>query len=142
MPRIRDAGPADRESVAALLEELGYPAEADGVARRIASLAGREDYAVYVAETEGDVVGLGCAHVFPILHADEPLALITALVVAEKAQGGGAGRELVAKLEEFARSHGCVRIAVTTASHRDGAHAFYERLGYQHTGRRYVKQPL
>jgi hypothetical protein len=30
-------------------------------------------------------------------------------------------------------------VAVTTALHRADAHAFYERLGYAFTGRRYVK---
>jgi hypothetical protein len=28
---------------------------------------------------------------------------------------------------------------VTTALQRAGAHAFYERIGYRHTGRRYGK---
>jgi ribosomal protein S18 acetylase RimI-like enzyme len=45
----------------------------------------------------------------------------------------------VAELEAFARQHGCDRIIVTTANHRDGAHRFYDRLGYEFTGRRYAK---
>ena len=142
MPGIREAVAGDREAVAALLGELGYPVAADEVARRLEALRGRDDLATFVAEAEGAVVGVGSVHVFPLLHADAPLGLITALVVTEGARGGGAGRELVEALEGFARSRGCTRIAVTTAGHRAGAHAFYERLGYQHTGRRYVKQPL
>jgi GNAT superfamily N-acetyltransferase len=50
------------------------------------------------------------------------------------------GRELVAALEALARSHDCVRISVTSAEHRDGAHAFYQRLGYDYTGRRFAKK--
>ena len=142
MPRIRDALPADREAVAALLGELGYPVADQDVARRLEALRGREDCATFVAEVGGVVVGVGSIHTFPLLHADAPLGLITALVVTERSRGGGAGRELVQRLEEFARSRGCTRIVVTTADHRADAHAFYERLGFQHTGRRYVKQPL
>jgi len=42
-------------------------------------------------------------------------------------------------VEHWARSRGCHRIVVTTALKRAEAHAFYERLGYRHTGRRYGK---
>ena len=41
--------------------------------------------------------------------------------------------------EDYARKHGCPRIVVATANHRSGAHAFYERLGWEWTGRRYGK---
>ena len=142
MPLIREVLPSDREVVASLLGELGYPVEAADVARRLETLRGRDDFATFVAEEGGVVVGVGSVHVFPLLHADAPLGLITALVVTEGARGGGAGRLLVERLEAFARSRGCTRAAVTTGDQRAGAHAFYERLGYQHTGRRYVKQPL
>ena len=142
MPVVREVLPADRDAVAALLGELGYPVEAGDVARRLEALRERDDHASFVAEESGVVVGVGSVHVFPLLHADAPLGLITALVVTEQARGGGAGRLLVERLEAFAREQGCTRAAVTTADHRAGAHAFYERLGYQHTGRRYVKQPL
>jgi GNAT superfamily N-acetyltransferase len=142
MLTFRDAHPEDAPAIASLLRELGYPAEVGSVAGRLAGLLRRPDYAVCVAVDAGEVRGLGSMHVFPILHADEPLALVTALVVAESARGGGAGRGLVERLEQFARSHGCGRVSVTTANHRFGAHAFYEHLGYLHTGRRYAKEPL
>ena len=48
-------------------------------------------------------------------------------------------RALVDEAEAWARAQGCRRIIVTTALHRTGAHAFYERIGYAHTGRRYGK---
>ena len=46
---------------------------------------------------------------------------------------------MVKAIEEWARSHGCKRVTVTTGLHRAGAHQFYERLGFEHTGRRYAK---
>lgn len=128
--------------MAGLLAELGYPAPADEVARRLRALLARDDYAVQVAEDGPALVGLGCVHVFPVLHAEKPLALLTALVVTPAARGGGHGRRLVSALEDFARSRGCGRIVVTTANRRADAHAFYERIGYSFTGRRYARQPL
>jgi hypothetical protein len=43
------------------------------------------------------------------------------------------------RVERWAVEAGCTRVAVVTAHHRSDAHAFYERLGYEHTGRRYGK---
>jgi GNAT superfamily N-acetyltransferase len=139
---IRRAVPGDAEPLAALLGELGYPAAADDVARRLAVLLVRDDYGVFVAGAGDRPVGLGSVHVFPAIHADRPVALITALVVADAARGGGHGARLVAALEGFAREKDCERIMVTTANHRAGAHAFYERLGYAFDGRRYAKREL
>jgi GNAT superfamily N-acetyltransferase len=51
----------------------------------------------------------------------------------------GVGKALVKAAEDWARHRGCERISVTTALHRAVAHAFYERLGYSHSGRRYTK---
>lgn len=139
---LRSPQTADAGAVAELLAELGYPAEDHWVTDRLSVLLSRSDYGIVVAEERGIVLGLGAAHVFPVLHAERPVTLITALVVAEAARGRGVGRALVGHLEEFARSQGCTRIVVTTANHRAAAHAFYERLGYTFSGRRYAKQPL
>lgn len=139
---IRTAREDDAAGLAALLEELGYPTAAERVLRRLRRLLSRDDHAVLVVEQDQTLLGLGCVHVFPVLLADDPVALLTALVVAASARGRGLGSSLVGELENFARSQGCTRILVTTASPRTDAHAFYERLGYTFTGRRYAKQPL
>lgn len=139
---IRSARDSDASGVAVLLGELGYPASAEQVLNRLSVLLPRDDYAVLVAHVGEDLLGLGCVHVLPVLHSDEPLGLLTALVVTASARKSGVGRSLVEGLEDFARSCGCRRILVTTANQRAAAHAFYERLGYAFTGRRYAKQPL
>jgi GNAT superfamily N-acetyltransferase len=73
------------------------------------------------------------------LVEDAPRAMLTALVVREDTRGRGVGRALVAAVEHWARERGAGRVVVTTALRRAGAHAFYERLGFEFTGRRYVK---
>lgn len=137
---IRTVTPSDVVACAALLGELGYPAPVEALERRIAILIPRTDYRVFVAEREGRLLGLGAVHVFPALHSDHALAFIAALVVGERERGAGVGAAIVREMESFAISHGCDRIIVTTANHRDGAHRFYERLGYEFTGRRYARQ--
>ena len=49
---------------------------------------------------------------------------ITALSVAENAQRRGIGRLLLKQAESLARSAGAMRIELTSAAHRDEAHAF------------------
>jgi GNAT superfamily N-acetyltransferase len=43
-------------------------------------------------------------------------------------------------LEDEARRRGGRVMVLNTAHRRADAHAFYEALGYQHTGRRYAKE--
>jgi GNAT superfamily N-acetyltransferase len=43
-------------------------------------------------------------------------------------------------LEDEARRRGGKVMVLNTAHRRADAHAFYEALGYAHTGRRYKKQ--
>lgn len=135
---IRPAEPRDAAAIAELLAQLGYPAEPAAVVRRLDAMLPRRDGAVLVAE-EGAVVGLGALLLFPVLHEDAPRAQLTALVVAEIARGRGVGAALVRHLEEIALQGGARKIVVTTANHRARTHLFYERLGYEWTGRRYAR---
>ena len=92
-----------------------------------------------VATDGGEVVGLATVHLRHALNHAAPLAQLSLLVVDERVRGRGVGRALVAAAEAWAREQGCHRMIVTTALQRSDAHAFYERIGYAHTGRRYGK---
>jgi GNAT superfamily N-acetyltransferase len=136
---IREPGPADAEAIAMLLGELGYASTADTIGPRLVNLQRERSTIALVAEEERQIIGLATCHVFFAIHADEPAAFLTALVVAESSRRRGAGRALVAQIEAWARARGATRLAVVTALHRGDAHAFYEQLGFDHTGRRYGK---
>lgn len=86
------------------------------------------------------MVGMLSLHRIPLVHADADVAWITSLIVRRCSRGRGVGRQLVLAAETTAREHGCARVAVTSAERRADAHAFYERIGYAYTGRRFVKQ--
>jgi GNAT superfamily N-acetyltransferase len=96
---------------------------------------------VFVASDDSgnEVLGLLSLHQFAGLHDDAPVAIITALVVTERARGLGVGRQLVDRAVDLARRWGCTRLMVTTHVRRADAHAFYEHIGFEFTGRRYVK---
>jgi len=135
-PTIRDGGPADAEAVARLLTQLGYPSDATAVEERLERLQVVGDRVV-VAELEGEVVGLAHLQVTPAIERDRPAGKIGALVVDEAQRGHGLGRALMQAIEAEARLRGCELLFLTTAGRRDDAHTFYERVGLEHTGRRY-----
>ena len=136
---IRRATEADAPALAALLGHLGYPARPEDVPERLARLRDAGDEAL-VAVRDGDVVGLATLHSRDVLHAAVPVAQLTALVVSPAVRAHGVGRALVAEAERWSRARGANRLVVTTALHRAEAPPFYERLGFEHTGRRYVKR--
>jgi N-acetylglutamate synthase-like GNAT family acetyltransferase len=136
---VRDATIDDAPVLARLLGELGYPVAADALASRLQRMLGRDDQRVLVAERDRAALGLLALHVFPVLAYDRDLAMIMALVVTGSARGLGVGRALVERAEAVGKSLGASRLMVTTHVRRADAHAFYERLGFEFTGRRYVR---
>ena len=136
---IRDAAPTDAEAIAALLGQLGYPAEPGAVEARVERLNIVGDRVV-VADHDGQVVGLAHLQVTPAIEYDRPAAKIAALAVDESHRGEGIGRALVEEVEREARARGCGLLYLTTAELRSDAHAFYDRIGLEHTGRRYGKR--
>lgn len=135
---VRDARVADAPAIVPLLEELGYPAIPEVIARRLEALA-QINETVLVAECEGELLGLITVHVTPVLHRPTYVGRITTLVVAKRAHGRGIGRALVHAAERLLASRGCALLEVTSNRKRTDAHAFYERLGYEATSVRFWK---
>ena len=136
---VRAARPEDATAVAELLGELGYPATKHEAGARLRRLAEDDRSHVLLACASGAVVGLAALHVTPLLERDAPACLMTALVVAARSRRRGIGAALAAAIEQEARERGCDRVVVGSAERRADAHAFYARLGYAYTGRRFVK---
>jgi GNAT superfamily N-acetyltransferase len=135
---VRDARVSDADELARLLEQLGYPTASSAVAARLERLAIVGDR-VFVADLGGRAVGLAHLQVTPALERERPAAKIGALVVDAAHRGTGIGRALVQAVEDEARLRGCGLVYLTSAEPRDDAHAFYERVGFEQTGRRYAR---
>lgn len=136
----REARASDASGIAVLLGELGYPANAREIPARLTALSKYPNVLTLVASDRGDIVGVVTAHVFPSLHAAEPVAWITSMVVSSNHQHLGIGSELVERAERWALERGAVRVSLTSALHREDAHAFYEKKQrYERTGLRFSK---
>ncbi|HTD62952.1 MAG TPA: GNAT family N-acetyltransferase [Gemmatimonadaceae bacterium] len=138
MPLVRPATEADAGSMSVLFAQFEHPTPADPIPARLARLLSHDGQAL-VASDETGLLGIATTQIVWSLVEDAPRALLTALVVREDTRGRGVGRALITAVEHWARERGAERVVVTTALRRAGAHAFYERLGFEFTGRRYVK---
>jgi GNAT superfamily N-acetyltransferase len=136
---LREPKESDAQDLSELLAQLGYPANVADIPARLAALRSDPDAVVFVAESDGHVVGVVTAHVLRSLHRSELVAMLTLLVVAEAARRRGIGEQLVRHAEAWASARGTTAISLTSALRRTDAHAFYQALGYDHTGVRLAK---
>jgi ribosomal protein S18 acetylase RimI-like enzyme len=138
--KLREARPEDAAAVASLLDELGYPSSKEQATERLGRIAADATTFLLVAEAEGEVAGFAGLHVQNLVEADCPGCVFAALVVGERFRRLGIASSLTDAIEAEARARGCEDIVLSSAHRRAEAHAFYEALGYEHTGRRYRKK--
>jgi GNAT superfamily N-acetyltransferase len=136
--RVREMRAGDSGAVAALSEELGYPAGDGDMAARIAALTLDGEAVLLVAETAaGDIAGW--IHVASRRGLESaPFAEIVGLVVARTRRRQGAGRLLLRAGESWAAGRGLARIRVRSNVARDVAHAFYPAMGYRRVKTQHV----
>jgi GNAT superfamily N-acetyltransferase len=137
---LRIATIDDAESLADLITQLGYPTTAAAMRGRLEAIASDSSYATFVAVASGSIVGLAAGRLGQYYEKDGTYCQLVVLSVASGARQQGIGKRLVAAVERWGRDNGVRAVVVTTALHRDGAHAFYERCGYSRTGFRFVKE--
>ncbi len=131
-PLLRPANFCDAEAIARLSGQLGYASTAFETAHRLAEIGGNEEHAVFVAESNGVLLGWVHVLVSHLLLADKP-AEIAGLVVDERHRSRGIGQLLIDRAEKWAAAQGCRSVRLRSNIIRDRAHAFYQRLGYSVT---------
>lgn len=137
MSLVRLAQTDDVAELARLAGELGYPVDAQVMARRLQTLAGDRMRRVWVADGQSALAGWIAAERRLSLEADERVE-ITALVVDHAARRAGVGRALVAAVEAWASQWGIDVVVVRSNVSRETSHPFYEALGYARTKSQHV----
>ena len=77
---------------------------------------------------------------YPSYEHNDPSGRIVALVIMSTMRRRGIGRALIATAEKDFAQRGIRRVALNTRLAREDAHKFYESLGYERNGWRFVKQ--
>lgn len=142
--QIREATETDLDNVLALYIQSGLdsralqPQQARAVWRRFAQYP---SYRLFVAcmAPGGHLVGSYALLIMHNLgHNGTPSAIAEDVVVAPDHQGQGFGRQLMAHALLQARDAGCYKLALSSNTKRQSAHAFYESLGFQRHGISFV----
>ena len=120
---VREAASEDFEAVATLLAELGRPAVMGGqdeAGHRDRYLRYLEDpnLHVFVAEEDGEVVGMIDLELLPRLNFTTPMAWVPDLIVTEARRSDGVGAALLARAEEAARLAGAWALTLESANWR------------------------
>lgn len=93
------------------------------------------DYKVYVAESEGELVGTFALAVMDNLgHLGQASGIIEDVVVLESKQGHGIGRLMMEYALSLCKAKGCYKAALSSNLKREAAHRFYESLGFKKHG--------
>jgi len=137
--RIRAAKLSDTPQLAALMCELGYETTSDEMKSRLKSILPNVRYSTFVAKIRKELCGM-IGTLTHMSHEHNDLSgKIVALVVSKNQRRSGVGRALIAAAEKDFVRRNVTRVTLTTRFEREGAHRFYEELGYSRTGFRFAK---
>lgn len=136
---VRNPTTIDVSNLALLMSELGYEIGVADLECKLVEFDRNEHDQVYVAESRGEILGCITCHITTLFHQIGNSGRITSLVVAEASRGTGVGRRLMEQAEEYFKAMGCVKIEVTSSSHRLAAHEFYLNYGFERDEMRFIK---
>ena len=137
---IRDAELNDAPELAVLMCELGYETKRTEMETRLKLILSNPAYKTFVAIMDGCVCGMIGTFTYPSYEHNDPSGRIVALVTLSAARRRGVGRALIATAEKDFAQRGIMRVALDTRLTREDAHKFYQSLGYERNGWRFVKQ--
>lgn len=137
--RVRGAELKDALELALLMCELGYETKGAEMEARLKLILSNPAYKTFVAVINGSVCGMIGTVTYPSYEHGDPGGRILALVTASAARRSGIGRALIETAEKDFAQRGIKRVALNTQLTRDDAHKFYESLGYERNGWRFVK---
>ena len=137
---IRNAELNDAPELAVLMCELGYATRGTEMEGRLKLILSNPAYKTFVAIMDGCVCGMIGTFTYPSYEHNDASGRIVALVTSGALRRRGIGRALIATAEKDFAQRGIRRVALDTRLTREGAHKFYESLGYERNGWRFVKQ--
>jgi ribosomal protein S18 acetylase RimI-like enzyme len=137
---IRVAEMNDAAALAQFMCELGYETTKSEMQMRMERIAADERYRTFVAVHDGNVCGMIGTFTSLSYEHNDAGGRILALVTLSTMRRRGIGRALIATAEKDFAERGITRVALNARLTREDAHKFYESLGYERNGWRFVKQ--
>ncbi len=134
--KVRRAALADIPELLVLLEslyelEVDYQFERDKQARGLELLADADNACVFVAEYEGEVVGMCSVQTVISTVQGTPSGWVEDVVVLDKFRGCGIGSKLLQAIDEWARENDVSRLQLLADDKNDKAIGFYHKHQWQ-----------
>lgn len=136
---IRKAKLDDTNSIAVLLEQLGYPCSMDFLKEKLQKIINHSDEVLVVSEENNLVIAVMSIHFIPQLALAGDFARISYFSVFDSVRSQGIGRQMEEYCTQIARERNCDRIEVHCNERRSEAHRFYFRQGYEEAPKYLVK---
>ena len=138
--KIRKVEIGDADAIRDISAEgLGYSCDLALVQKKIAGLNEARE-AVFVAETDGDVIGYIHIERYDVLYF-ETMANVLGLSIFKAYHKMGVGKSLIFAAEDWAKQNHIKMLRLNSGMNRTDAHGFYEHLGYvsEKDQKRFVK---
>jgi GNAT superfamily N-acetyltransferase len=140
---IRDASDGDVPGILRVLAESGIDGGSsftvEEARAHLARIRSGPNFRLLVAVVDGEI-----AATYSLVIVDKlgkrgaRSAVVEDVGVAPQRQGQGIGRAMMAHALEECRKAGCYKLALSSNVKREGAHRFYESLGFERHGYSYV----
>jgi len=135
--KIVRATPEMADQLVELSKTLGYKVEAEEVKQRLIKINKRDDHVFWVAVEDDQVMGFTHGYVRLLVEVPEAIE-IGGMGVGDGYQGKGVGKQLIEAVEMWAKEKQIPRIVLSSNVLRQGAHGFYEHLGYKKIKQQFV----
>ncbi len=131
--KVRNATVEDFGRICELLQQLWPDKTLDKRAlKTVMNRALESSQDIYLcAEVDGAVTGFCSLAIRNSLWQEARIGTIAEMVVDEAYRKRGVGTALLGTIVDKARQKGCRRVELDSAFHREAAHRFYEKAGFE-----------
>jgi len=143
---IREAQPEDIPSILSLYSEIDFADQqsltTEKARDRFSRIQSYPDYHIYVAVHQGHLIGTFALLIMDNLaHNGAPSGVIEDVVVRKDWQRKGIGKQMMHYAMQKCKEAKCYKVMLSSNAVREGAHQFYEALGFRRHGYSFVVQP-
>lgn len=137
---IREAREEDAEQLSLLLREIDGEEflSPEEIKEKLKVMQNYSFCKVFVAVEEGQddtIVGTFTLYILDNLgHRGTPFAVVESVITHPDHRRKGVGRSMMLKAMELAAERGCYKLVLSSDIKREGAHTFYDRLGFVRHG--------
>lgn len=135
---VRKAELKDLDTMVELMNHLlttegGLPIVKERLEKGISMIIKSDISDFFVAESEGEVLGMACLHRFISSVQGGYVGVVEDVVVFDEHTGQGIASSLMAFMEEYAKSTGLSRLQLQVLRDNEPAIALYEKHGWEDT---------